>query len=445
MYVFLEIFYMKSKNQPFSNISHAINTMANTIRPDKEEQIKDIFSKNPNGGILARGHGLSYSDCCVNHKKTIVDTTRLNHILSFEPTTGIAVCQGAVTFADLFFIDPHFIPPVLPGTLYATLAGGVANDVHGKNNPHAGSLGHHIEWIELQLGDQSLRCSHLENKALFKATIAGLGLTGIIKRIAIRLCKASRLVTKITEKFTCFPSLLQRMQHEGIQYDYQVAWLDLLNKPRALLSLGTHVAPARNEQLNIPHKRLYTVPKLPIRIINHHIMTQFNRIYYQQAKTDMQRLPLWQFNNPLDKVNHWNRLYGKNGLLQFQAVFDVANAHATLEALLTIIQSHQATPTLAVLKYFTKTGAGLLSFTEPGFTVSIDFIHNQHARRAIIAMNQLISTLPGKIYLAKDLLLNREQFTAMYPQHDEFCDILAKHNSPMTSDLGKRLGIGILR
>ena len=433
---------MQRKKQKFSNFSRSINTTASTVRPDKEEQIKDIFRALPNGGILARGNGLSYSDCCVNNQATIIDTTRFNHILSFDPDTGIAVCQAAVTFADLFLIDPHFIPPVVPGTLYATLAGGVANDVHGKNNPHAGSVGHHIEWIELQCGDQSIHCSHTENNELFIATIGGLGLTGIIKRIAVRLCKSSRLVTKKTEKFTCFSSLLQRMQHEGLQYDYQVAWLDLLNKPRALLSLGTHVAPARNEHIDSSPKRKHTVPKLPLRLVNHYLMKQFNYIYYHQANKDTQRLPLWQFNNPLDQINHWNRLYGKNGLLQFQAVFDGVNASTTLDTLITIIKSHQATPTLAVLKYFTKPGIGLLSFTEPGFTIAIDFIHNQQARHAITALNQLISTLPGKIYLAKDLLLNRQQFTTMYPQHEKLCTILAKHNSPMSSDLSRRLGIG---
>ena len=429
------------KTQSFSNFSHAISTTASTVRPDEEGQMKDIFAENKTRGLLARGNGLSYSDCCVNNNGMIVDTSRLNHILSFDPTTGIAVCQAAVTFADLFLLDPQFIPPILPGTLYATLAGGVANDVHGKNNPHAGSLGHHIEWLELQIGDQSLRCSLVENRDLFRATLAGLGLTGIIKRIAIRLRKASRVVTKKTEKFTCFPSLLQRMREEETADDYQIAWIDLLNTPRALLSRASHVNPTNEKQVNKPHKRIYRVPKLPLRLVNHHIMKQFNRAYYHYTSTNTQTLPLWEFNNPLDKIHHWNRLYGNAGLLQLQAVFDAADAHTTLESLLTIIQSHKASPTLAVLKYFSVAGKGLLSFAQPGFTIAIDFIHNQAARKAISAMNQLIATLSGKIYLAKDLLLNREQFTSMYPLHEEFCEILTQHNSPMRSDIGKRLGI----
>ena len=431
---------MQRKNHHFSNFSRAIHTTSTRIRPDNEWQLESmLIENNLTEGVLARGKGLSYSDCCVNDKGTIIDTTRLNHLLSFDATTGIAECQGGVSFADLFTLCPDFIPPVIPGTLYATLAGGVANDIHGKNNPLLGNFGHHIEWLELQLKHESIRCSHTEHQALFKATIAGLGLTGVIKRVAVRLRKTSRIVCKQVEKFTCLSSLLQRMERAGLQYEYQVAWLDLLNTPRALLSLANHVKPTARDETSPTTKRPYTVPKLPLRLVTHFLMKQFNRLYYHQANTDAQTLPLWQFNNPLDAINDWSKLYGKKGLLQFQAVFSVTCANKTLDALLAVIRSHHATPTLAVLKYFTEAGTGLLSFPEPGFTLSIDFIHNEEARGAIAEMNQLISTIPGKIYLAKDLLLTHKQFRAMYPKYEEFQDILTQYNSPMSSLLSKRL------
>ncbi len=413
--------------------------MADYMRPDDEKQLLQILSSHQETELLVRGNGLSYSDCCVNHNGTIIESSRLNNILSFDQETGIAVCQGGVTFSDLFLIDPNFIPAVLPGTLHATLAGGVANDIHGKNNPCSGTLGRHIEWLELQIHEQSYHCSPAENPELFYATLAGLGLTGIIKRIAIRLHKASRFVNKQTEKFTSFPELLDYMEDEGLQYDYQVAWLDLLNKPRALLSLGKHVSKTHPKQTSQFPSHRYSMPKLPVRLVSNMAMKQFNRLYYNKANTVVQTVPLWKFNNPLDAINHWNRCYGKNGLLQFQAVFDAENANATLESLIAIIKSHQATPTLAVLKYFTQPGTGLLSFVQPGFTLAIDFIHTPQARLAIVAMNQLIANTRGKIYLAKDLLLNQDQFTLMYPEHEKFSAILAQYNSPMSSDLSKRL------
>jgi decaprenylphospho-beta-D-ribofuranose 2-oxidase len=433
---------MRTKPSKFSNFSRTLHTAADSIRPEDETQIQTIFLKKSNNYLLARGSGLSYSDCCVNNNEVIVDTCRLNHILSFDSTTGIAVCQSAVVFADLLALDSRFIPPILPGTLYATLAGGVANDVHGKNNPHLGNFGHHIEWLELQVGNQTLICSPKENEALFKATIAGLGLTGIITRIALRMRNASHWVERTIETFSCFPTLLEYMQNEGLSYDYQVAWLDLLNKPRALLSLANHVRSNKLSNLSSPQRKRI-VPKIPVRIVNRYLMQQFNRFYYLKAHTNKTKLPLWQFNNPLDGIQHWNRLYGKKGLVQFQAVFPEANAALVLDNLLSIIKIHNATPTLAVLKYFTKPGIGLLSFTAQGFSIAIDFIHNQHAQQAIRAMNQLITTLGGKIYLAKDLLLTREQFSTMYPNHADFSDLLGQYETLMRSDLSQRLGIGV--
>jgi FAD/FMN-containing dehydrogenase len=433
--------FMETKTLNFSNFSRAISSRSPTARPDTEAQLQEFFCSKQSQGLLARGHGLSYSDCCVNDKHTMVDTSRLNHMISFDPKTGIAVCQAAVAFSDLFLLHPEFIPPVVPGTLYVTVAGGVANDIHGKNNPHKGSFGHHIEWIELRLNAQLFRCSSTENTELFNATLAGLGLTGIITRVAIRMRKASHFVTKRTEKWTCMASLLQHMQHEGIQYDHQVAWLDLLNEPRALLSLANHVECIHEEPGSQPLRHQHTLAKLPIRLIYRSIMKQFNRAYYHRANTTPQTQSFWQFNNPLDAIHHWNRAYGSRGLLQFQAVFHVTEAHITLDTLLTIIKTHQATPTLAVLKYFTQAGKGLLSFTEPGFSIAIDFINNEKARHAIKAMNQLMTTLSGKVYLAKDLFLTGEQFTIMYPNHRKFCELITRINSPMSSSLSRRLGI----
>jgi decaprenylphospho-beta-D-ribofuranose 2-oxidase len=428
---------MQHKTQSFSNFSRAIHTRSRTARPDHEEQLQSIDLTQYPAGVLARGNGLSYGDCCVLNQGTVIDTTRLNHILSFDPESGIAVCQGSVTFADLFLIDSDFIPAIIPGTLYATIAGGLANDVHGKNNHQAGSFGHHVEWLELNINGQTHYCSQNENQTLYTASIAGLGLTGIITRMGIRLRRASRFVHSHTEKFENLDLLLARMQQTGIKHDYQVAWLDLLNKPRALLSLADHVD--HSGKTNFKHT--ITIPKLPLRLINGRIMKTFNRMHYHQADLRAHICPLWTFNNPLDRIQHWNRLYGKRGLVQFQAVFQANDSEKIIHALLTCIHAHKATPTLAVLKYFTKAGSGLLSFATPGFTVAIDFIHNQAARNAIKQMNQCIAEWGGKVYLAKDLYLNQAQYEQMYPQHEAFRDIINQHNSPMRSDLSARLGI----
>jgi len=226
------------------------------------------------------------------------------------------------------------------------------------------------------------------------------------------------------------------MSTQGLQYDYQVAWLDLLHsQPRALLSLANHCAPVATQEQS-PH----TVPKLPFGLIKAWNMKLFNRIFFNSSRKK-QKLSLLHFNNPLDQISHWNRLYGPKGLIQFQAVFDQNNAAETLSQLFKHIKRDGATPTLTVLKLLTQQGNGLLSFCRPGFTLAIDFINNDRAKTTIKALNQLTTKLGGQVYLAKDLLLNSDEFKLMYPKHVEFLHVLQDYQCPMNSLLAQRLGI----
>ena len=71
--------------------------------------------------------------------------------------------------------------PVTPGTRFVTLGGAIANDIHGKNHHRAGTIGCHVERLELLRSDGTRRiCSREANADWFRATIGGLGLTGLI-------------------------------------------------------------------------------------------------------------------------------------------------------------------------------------------------------------------------------------------------------------------------
>lgn len=427
---------MNTKKMTFTSYSRAKYSQSHCFRPDTAQQLLSELPSSDQGSLLARGSGLSYSDACLNQDGLIIDTSRLNHFISFDEQTAVAVCQSGVTLADLFSLNPEFIPPVIPGTLHATLAGALAQDVHGKNNHQIGTFGHHILWFELLINHQLIQCSPEKNSDLFYATIAGLGLTGIMTKIALKLKKASRFVKVENKNFFSNPELTAAMSSDGLNYDYQAAWIDLLHsKTRSILMLATQ-SPAFSYQPYPSH----TIKKLPISLIKRWNIKCFNSLYFH-GKEKRQQLALEQFNNPLDQIHHWNYLYGPKGLIQFQAVFDKDLANDLLSALLEIIQMNKATPTLAVLKLLTQSGQGLLSFCKPGFTVAIDFIHNAQARKAIEMMNELIVAHQGRIYLAKDLLLTPKQFQAMYEHYEDFLQVLKKYHCSMNSDLAQRLRI----
>ena len=144
----------------------------------------------PQGPAIARGLGRGYGDCALSPEATI-STARLNRFHSFDPDTGIVVAEAGVSLAEIIeaFLPRGFFLPVTPGTKFVTLGGAIAADVHGKNHHVAGSFGDHVPWLELVTGGGPQRCSPSQNPALFKATLGGMGLTGVITRAALRLLR----------------------------------------------------------------------------------------------------------------------------------------------------------------------------------------------------------------------------------------------------------------
>ncbi len=142
--------------------------------------------------FLPFGNGRSYGDSCLNHNETLVLTRKLNHFISFDPSSGILCCESGLLLSEILrlIIPQGWFLPVTPGTKLVTLGGAIANDVHGKNHHNAGTFGCHVIEFELLRSDKGrLICSPRSNKDLFSATIGGLGLTGIITWAKLRLLR----------------------------------------------------------------------------------------------------------------------------------------------------------------------------------------------------------------------------------------------------------------
>ena len=85
---------------------------------------------------LPFGYGRSYGDTCLNNGGILIDTTPLRQLIAFDKEKGILRCEAGVTFAEILdIIVPHgWFIPVSPGTKFVSVAGAIANDVHGKNH-----------------------------------------------------------------------------------------------------------------------------------------------------------------------------------------------------------------------------------------------------------------------------------------------------------------------
>ena len=140
--------------------------------------------------VLPFGQGRSYGDVCLNDGGIVLDTESLSHFISFDETSGLIRCEAGITLAEILnvAVPRGWFLPVTPGTKFVSVGGAIANDIHGKNHHRIGTFGMHVTQFELLRSREGrVICSPTQNTDLFRATIGGLGLTGLILWAEIQL------------------------------------------------------------------------------------------------------------------------------------------------------------------------------------------------------------------------------------------------------------------
>ena len=393
-------------------------------QPRDMTQIRKALEQGP---LIARGNGRSYGDSAMNSNHTL-DMRRLNRLLSFDPTSGQLIAEAGTTLAEIIdiFLPRGFFPLITPGTRFVTLGGMVAADVHGKNHHKVGPMRKCIDWLDVMLSDgKIIRCSSTENADLFDWTCGGMGLTGIILRVAFRLQRVESgwlrqrnfIAANLNEALDLFE------QHQ--EASYSVAWIDCLASGdklgRSILMLGEHAAakdiPLSAQIFPRAHKAT-TIPfTAPAFALNSWSMRAFNEIFYQlKSRQTDEVLVRWDdYFYPLDKLLQWNRLYGRKGFLQFQCVLPLAQAGEGLSAILKATASAQQGSFLAVLKRLGEEGGGL-SFPMAGYTLALDFPVSDKSLRLLDRLDEIVISYGGRFYLAKDARMESDSLTRSDPR-----------------------------
>jgi FAD/FMN-containing dehydrogenase len=381
-----------------------------------------------NAPILPVGLGRSYGDVCLLNGGTLLQCSGLSRLIAFDPDTGLLRCEAGTSLAEIlaFAVPRGWFLPTTPGTKYVTVGGAIANDVHGKNHHVAGTFGCHTPRFELVRSDGTrLECSATNNPSWYGATIGGLGLTGLITWADIQLRPiVSRKIKYEGIKFIGIDEFLA-VSRESAQVEYTVAWIDCVaqgrNFARGIFMRGTHSADP--EPLQPSSEARLSVPlDMPTGLLNHFTVGAFNSLYYRkQLSTRKTALVDYEpFFYPLDSIHHWNRIYGRKGLLQFQCVLPENDSIGMTSILRTIAASGLAS-FLAVIKIFgTVKSPGMLSFPRPGITLALDFPVGEKSINLLNRLGAMTVAFGGSMYPAKDAMMTPEQFQTFYPDWRQF-------------------------
>jgi FAD/FMN-containing dehydrogenase len=397
-------------------------------------------------GILPVGLGRSYGDVCLLKDGNLIATPAMNRLIAFDPETGLLTAEAGISLAQIldFAVPRGFFLPVTPGTKYVTLGGAIANDIHGKNHHVAGTFGRHVTQFELVRTDGTvIHCSPSENREWFSATIGGLGLTGLIRWATLQLKPiVSRLIDYEGIQFHGIDEFLA-LTEASKEIEYTVSWVDCTstgkNFCRGIFMQGDH-STRRAALKPSPEPKLVFPFDAPGFALNHLSVAAFNTVFFhkQMGKRQVALQDYEPFFYPLDKVLHWNRMYGKNGLLQFQYVIPWNNAREGTIAILKEVAKSGLASFLAVLKAFGDVPSpGLMSFPKPGITLALDFpIKPDKSFPLFERLADMTLEFGGRLYPAKDAAMTATQFQAFYPEWEQ----LARFRDPaITSSFWERV------
>jgi FAD/FMN-containing dehydrogenase len=255
---------------------------------------------------------------------------------------------------------------------------------------------------------------------MLRATIGGLGLTGVIAWADIQLKRvAGPWIDAESIPFQSLNTFLDLSRESNERFEYTVAWLDCCagKNPRGIFFRGNHAADPGKQ---FHPKRGPNLPfALPTWMLNRYSVKGFNTAYYRihAARKGAATVPYDSFFYPLDSVRQWNLLYGKRGFLQYQCVIPESNVEAFGELLDRIARSGMGS-FLGVLKQFgSAPPAGLLSFPRPGLTIALDFaMRGERTLKLMQSLDEIVQQSGGALYPAKDARMSPSLFEASFPR-----------------------------
>ena len=414
------------------------SALSSVWRPVNTDGICAVFDEARQTGrsVGMRGAGRSYGDAALNAENILLDLTRMRRILAWDPVTGVVTVEAGVTIQQLwqYVIEDGWWPSVVSGTMFPTLGGAAAMNIHGKNNFKVGPIGDHILEFELMTpaGDTKL-CSRTENPELFFAAIGGFGMLGVITQLTLQLKRVYSGLLHVTPiGIRNLDHLFQVFEERLPQSDYLVGWVDCFGSGdglgRGQVHQANYFAPGEDpdaaqtlkvENQELPDSILGVIPKSAMwrfmkPFVNDPGMRLISAAKYLSAVKLGDGHKHTQshagFAFLLDYVPNWKHAYKPGGLIQYQSFVPKESARDVFAKQITLAQEHDLVPYLGVFKKH-RPDDFLMTYSVDGYSLALDFAVRPEKRGRLLSlaaeMDRMVLDAGGRFYFAKDSVLHQ--------------------------------------
>jgi len=400
--------------------------------PTSTAEVLGVFdaARAVNRKVVLRGAGRSYGDAAIAVDAIVLDCTHLNRMLAWDPASGLIECEGGATVEDLWRtgLPDGWWPPVVSGTMYPTLAGALAMNIHGKNAFKVGTLGEHVKEIDVATPRGDL-LTLTPNDERFYAVISGFGVLGAIVRVKLQMKKVQTGELRI---YACSPKnweeQIEAFERYADDADYMVSWIDCFGRGERSGRGQFHAAwyvhsdepkpvSLRLDRQDLPTKMLGIVPKSAMwrflkplnnrsgmRLINWAKDISGRKL--GDAKTSTQSLVAFSF--LLDYVPNWRNAYLPGGFIQYQSFVPREHVARVFAKQVELQQEAKLESFLGVMKLH-HSDKFLISHGVEGYSLALDFKVTQANREELWElchrMNEVVLDAGGRFYFAKDSTL----------------------------------------
>jgi len=419
--------------------------------------------------VTLRGAGYSYGDEILNDGGAILNLSRMNRILDWNPDAGRMIVEPGVTIEQALAccIKDNWVVPAVPGTRHPTFGGALSNNIHGKNAWKDGNIG---DWVPgftlLAANGTEYRCSREENSELFYAAIGGLGMLGAFLEIEIQM---KRILSPYLEVRKWTVPTLDRMleEFEGLREstDFHIGWVDCFprgsNFGRGTIHAANFVESPKAQEKNkdfsytssyifgcIPRTWVWPLIKP---FFGNTLMNAVNTVKYRVDSLNLGANPyfanFFEFTFLLDTIPNWRVLFEPHGYLELEPLIPHEHCADAFRELIKLTQDYGHPSHLTAIKSHRKDDF-LLGFSLDGCSIGIDIPVDPNRRADLkdlfFRMNQIVEGAGGKTYLAKDEMLTATHFRRMYPKWKEFDELKKKYDPELIYQSGmyRRLFLG---
>ncbi|HET9137408.1 MAG TPA: FAD-binding oxidoreductase [Candidatus Kapabacteria bacterium] len=420
----------------------AVASFGYVYRPTTLEGIQEVFQLARETGrkVTFRGSGRSYGDASSGAEHIILDLSRMNRILEWDPHSGIITMEPGVTIEQLwkYCIEDGWWPPVVSGTMFPTIGGCLGMNIHGKNNFKVGPIGDHVLSFDMFFPNGEVKhITPFTEPELFYSCISSFGILGCFIRVTMQMKKVySGLLHVKAYTSQNLHGQFEIFNKHIPESDYLVGWTDCFSTGKKLGRSIVHQANYYNpdedhfpkqtlrvERQLLPDTILGFIPKsivwLLMRPFSNNVgMRLINSLRFLATKLPVIGKTIYEQSHAefaflLDYVPGWKRSYGKGGLIQYQSFVPKERAEEVFTKQIQLSQECGIVPYLGVFKRH-RPDTFLISHAVDGYSLALDYkvTAKNHNRlwELCSKMNEIVIEAGGRFYFAKDATLRPQDF-----------------------------------